>query len=169
MIEQGFVSMRVLADCVSRMTGVPAFEILSKRRMNDINAARQMLMWVAYRLTGRSYPEIGRRLDRDHTTIMHGVKMFEARTSEAEREAIGRQVSALIRARDLVPVNDNRKPPPLIKAQEPKPAQPPELPPHKYILEDREHRRSLERSESQLLAALMREHPEMYRPLSRSG
>jgi chromosomal replication initiator protein len=34
-------------------------------------------MYLAKQLTSRSLPEIGRKFDRDHTTVMHAVRKVE--------------------------------------------------------------------------------------------
>ena len=39
--------------------------------------ARQIAMYLAKQLTSRSLPEIGRKFDRDHTTVMHAVRKVE--------------------------------------------------------------------------------------------
>lgn len=55
--------------------GVSVGDILSPRRFKSITLPRQVAMYLAKKLTGRSLPEIGRRFGgRDHTTIMSGVK-----------------------------------------------------------------------------------------------
>ena len=38
---------------------------------------RQIAMYLAKQLTSRSLPEIGRKFDRDHTTVMHAVRKVE--------------------------------------------------------------------------------------------
>lgn len=49
-------------------------EMTSQRRARAVARPRQVAMYLAKQLTGRSLPEIGRRFgDRDHTTVMHAV------------------------------------------------------------------------------------------------
>jgi hypothetical protein len=38
---------------------------------------RQIAMYLAARLTGRSLPVIGRQFNRDHTTILHSARVIE--------------------------------------------------------------------------------------------
>ncbi len=53
-------------------------DILSPRRARSVARPRQIVMYLAKRLTSKSLPEIGRRIGgRDHTTVMHGVKRIE--------------------------------------------------------------------------------------------
>ena len=53
-------------------------DMIGPKRVRTIARPRQMAMYLAKHLTTRSLPEIGRRFGgRDHTTIMHGVKVIE--------------------------------------------------------------------------------------------
>lgn len=59
---------------------VPIRAITSRLRQPPIARARLALYAALYRTCETSYPELGRLLDRDHTTVLYGVR-------EAEREA----------------------------------------------------------------------------------
>lgn len=53
--------------------------VLSPERSREAVAARQKGLYLAYRLSGKSLPEIGRRFGgRDHTTVLHAVRKLEA-------------------------------------------------------------------------------------------
>lgn len=53
--------------------------VLSSVRTREAVAARQKGLYLAYRLSGKSLPEIGRRFGgRDHTTVLHAVRKLEA-------------------------------------------------------------------------------------------
>ncbi len=53
-------------------------EMMSNRRARAVARPRQMAMYLAKQLTGRSLPEIGRKFGgRDHTTVMHAVRRIE--------------------------------------------------------------------------------------------
>jgi hypothetical protein len=55
-------------------------EMNGPRRTRPLVRYRQIAMWLAKSLTGLSYPEIGRRFGgRDHTTVMHAVRVVSAR------------------------------------------------------------------------------------------
>lgn len=71
-----------------RVTGVSRAEILGKKRHRNIVKARWLAMQRA-RDIGLSYPEIGRVFDRDHTSVMHGVKSVLARQAELTRGPTG--------------------------------------------------------------------------------
>lgn len=49
-------------------------DIRSKSRTSLINQARQIVMYLAQRYTGMSLKEIGMELDREHPTIISGIK-----------------------------------------------------------------------------------------------
>ena len=52
--------------------------MLSLRRSRPLASPRQIAMFLAKKMTTRSLPEIGRRFaNRDHTTVMHGVRRIE--------------------------------------------------------------------------------------------
>ena len=52
-------------------------EMQSARRARTVARPRQIAMYLAKQLTSRSLPEIGRKFDRDHTTVMHAVRKVE--------------------------------------------------------------------------------------------
>lgn len=53
-------------------------DLVSERRTANIVRPRQIVMYLAKQLTLRSYPDIGRVLNRDHTSCLHGVKKIAA-------------------------------------------------------------------------------------------
>ena len=73
-------------------------DIISERRHRVVVLPRQVGMYLAYRLTGRSLPEIGRRFGgRDHTTVMHAIRKVaqmieETATFRADVEELQRQL-----------------------------------------------------------------------------
>lgn len=50
----------------------------SRRDWRGITGPRQVAMYLARTLGGRSYPEIGRWFNRDHTTAMHAYRRISA-------------------------------------------------------------------------------------------
>jgi len=63
---------------VSTYYGVSIIEIDSPRRHASIVLPRQVAMYLAKKLTGLSYPQIGRQLGgRDHSTVISGVRRIE--------------------------------------------------------------------------------------------
>ena len=59
---------------VARATGVTVAELRSRAKHKTLAEARQLAMLLMRDVEGMSLPEIGRMLDRDHTTVMHGIR-----------------------------------------------------------------------------------------------
>ncbi len=58
-------------------------DMASERRSRVVARPRQIAMYLAKQLTPRSLPEIGRKFGgRDHTTVMHAVKVIEQMRQE---------------------------------------------------------------------------------------
>lgn len=62
---------------VSEHFNISIKEMQSCRRARNVARPRQIAMYLAKQLTSRSLPEIGRKFDRDHTTVMHAVRKVE--------------------------------------------------------------------------------------------
>ncbi len=73
-------------------------EMQSSRRARTVARPRQIAMYLAKQLTSRSLPEIGRKFDRDHTTVMHAVRKVEELIMEDV--SLAENVAALRRALD---------------------------------------------------------------------
>lgn len=74
-------SMRgILAD-VSARHGVPVDAIMGRERTQRITRARQEAMALA-RQGGRSLEQIARVFQRDHTTVMDGIRRHEERARQ---------------------------------------------------------------------------------------
>lgn len=86
--EAPVVYRPTIAFCIeltSAAFGVPVAEIVSKGRHRRKVEARQAAMWLAFRLTGKGYAAIGRAFKRDHTTVIHAIRMAnEMRARDAE-------------------------------------------------------------------------------------
>lgn len=85
--ETGFrPSLATIRARVCRATGVSLNAFMSTRRHRQISFARQMFYYWAARATTKSLPEIGRFCGgRDHTTILHGARIYPEK-----RAAMGR-------------------------------------------------------------------------------
>lgn len=63
---------------VSEHFNIRLSDMIGPKRTRTIARPRQIAMYLSKQLTSRSLPEIGRRFGgRDHTTIMHGVRVIE--------------------------------------------------------------------------------------------
>ena len=66
-------------ETVAHHEGVSVETMLSPLRTREAVAARRKALYLAYRMSGKSLPEIGRRFGgRDHTTVLHAVRTMEA-------------------------------------------------------------------------------------------
>jgi chromosomal replication initiation ATPase DnaA len=72
-------SVAAIVREVSDATGIAAADIYGKSRMADIVRARQMVMYIARHNTKMSMQQIGKALNRDHSTVSHGVRAEAAR------------------------------------------------------------------------------------------
>lgn len=55
--------------------------IFSKNRERDVADARQIIMYLSQKLTSLSSTAIGHKLNRSHTTVLHGIKQVEDRVN----------------------------------------------------------------------------------------
>lgn len=60
-----------------RLWNVPTQQLLSASRKRKVVAARQPVMAVLYDLHDMTLADIGAALDRDHTTILHGIRQAD--------------------------------------------------------------------------------------------
>ncbi|RZJ46271.1 MAG: hypothetical protein EON87_05250 [Brevundimonas sp.] len=72
--------VREIVGGVANEHGLSLAEITGERRHRFIAWPRQEAMWRLYQHTSFSLPAIGRLMGgRDHTTVLHGIRAFEAR------------------------------------------------------------------------------------------
>lgn len=72
-----------ISEEVAAATGVPIRSILGRDRDAKTAEARQLVMFLARR-AGLSFPAIGYAMNRDHTTIKHGVEAEQRRRLKCE-------------------------------------------------------------------------------------
>ena len=65
-----------LLDEICRQHHVSREEITGRNRTRSVSLARHDL-WQRLRELGFSYVEIGRLFERNHTTVLHGVRAWE--------------------------------------------------------------------------------------------
>jgi chromosomal replication initiation ATPase DnaA len=85
----GRVSVRRVLELTAAHFGTTVGALTSHSRTQPLVRRRQVAYYVARRLTGRSLPFIGSRMDRDHTTIHWGVCRVQARIDAGDTEAMG--------------------------------------------------------------------------------
>ena len=68
---------RRVIDVVAKYYSLEATDLLGKSRVKDIKDARQIAMYLLNEELGLSTVKVGAEFKKDHTTIMHGVKMVK--------------------------------------------------------------------------------------------
>jgi chromosomal replication initiation ATPase DnaA len=63
--------------------GVAVSDIVSRRRTKDLVLPRHEIMWRIRHETPASLPQIGRLMRRDHTSVYHGIRKYEAYRAKA--------------------------------------------------------------------------------------
>ncbi len=71
------ISVKQLIDRVAKYYNLTAKDLLGTSRVKNIKTARQISMYLMKEELGMSTVEIGRELSKDHTTIMHGIKVVK--------------------------------------------------------------------------------------------
>ncbi len=68
------ITIDAIQKKISEYYKISTRDMTSKRRAREIARPRQVAMYISKELTSRSLPEIGRRFDRDHSTVIHAIK-----------------------------------------------------------------------------------------------
>jgi len=72
-----------VAKAAAELWNVPLDQLLSPSRKAAVVAARQPVMAVLYETLGLCLADIGAELDRDHTTVLYGIRRADpARVAE---------------------------------------------------------------------------------------
>ncbi|MCE7028459.1 helix-turn-helix domain-containing protein [Jiella avicenniae] len=79
-------TMREIMDRIAKACGVTVMDIRSPGRSKRLIIPRQAFYYWAKRLTGNSYPQIGRFCGgRDHSTVLYGVVAYQKKRGEMGR------------------------------------------------------------------------------------
>lgn len=73
-----------MIEAVCKAMKVSNVALFSASRDRWIMRARQVISWVLFK-RGMSYPDIGRRLKRDHSSIINAVRRFETHADDEMR------------------------------------------------------------------------------------
>ena len=76
-VKHKVISSKQLIDKVAKYYNLNSKDLLGKSRVKNIKTARQIAMYLMKEELGLSTVEIGRELSKDHTTIMHGIKVIK--------------------------------------------------------------------------------------------
>jgi hypothetical protein len=71
-------SVKGIAQTVARYYGIPFEDIVSKARTAEMIRPRHVAMYLSRELTPRSFSDIGKVLNKDHSCVMHGVSKLKS-------------------------------------------------------------------------------------------
>lgn len=78
-------TMREIAGLVAAGHGLTIEDLRGRSRVRQIVLSRQEAMALIRINTSHSLPKIGRFFNRDHTTVLHGIRAYRGRVQEARR------------------------------------------------------------------------------------
>ncbi len=77
-VEQ-LLSAEMICDLVSSQFNVSVREMQSRSRKRAVSFPRQIAMYLARKYTDDSLADIGKALHRDHSTVLHAIKVVSSR------------------------------------------------------------------------------------------
>lgn len=84
------ISCKFIMEHIAAYYRVSLLDLVSERRAQRLTWPRHIAMYLAKKLTTRSFPSVGRAFGgRDHTTVLHAIKRIEGeldRSVELRRE-----------------------------------------------------------------------------------
>ena len=83
----GVPTLKEIKRVAAAVCDVRPEDIEADRRSGDALMARQLYCLAAKRFTRKSFPQIGVSIERDHTTVVHGVHRAEERIATDEQWA----------------------------------------------------------------------------------
>ena len=79
--EQKVINFDMIVESTAEFYNLNPDVIFSKSRVRDVADARQIIMYLCQKLTSLSSSAIGHKLNRSHTTVLHGIKTVEDRVN----------------------------------------------------------------------------------------
>jgi chromosomal replication initiator protein len=80
-------SVAAIQEAVASVLGVPREALVSKQRTPRVTRARQLAMFLTRELTPLSLAQIAREFDRDHSTVLHSLKVVAQRNEPGSEVA----------------------------------------------------------------------------------
>lgn len=81
------VNFDMIVENTAEYFGLNPDTIFSKSRLRDIADARQMIMYLCSKHTNLSTPAIGAKLNREHSTVLHGISAVKDRLATSRDTA----------------------------------------------------------------------------------
>ena len=78
---QKVVNFDMIVESTAEFYGINPDSIFSKSRVRNVADARQIVMYLCHKLTSLSSTVIGQKLNRTHTTVLHGITAVEDRVN----------------------------------------------------------------------------------------
>ena len=79
--------VRIVIDAVCDARRVARADVLGRLRNRNIVWPRQEAQYILHKTTSKSFPQIAKEFDRDHTSVIHSVRSVERRMHDAEYRA----------------------------------------------------------------------------------
>jgi chromosomal replication initiator protein len=80
-------SVNAIQEAVSTVLRIPRAELLSSRRTPRVARARQLAMYLTREMTSLSLAQIAREFDRDHSTVLHAIRVVDKRLEPGSETA----------------------------------------------------------------------------------
>ena len=78
---QKVINFDMIVETTADFYNINPDVIFSKSRIRDVADARQIIMYLCHKLTSLSSSAIGQKLNRSHTTVLHGISTVEDRVN----------------------------------------------------------------------------------------
>lgn len=75
------INFDMIVETTAEYFNINPDAIFSKSRVRDVADARQIIMYLAQKLTSLSSNVIGQKLNRSHTTVLHGIQQVDNRVN----------------------------------------------------------------------------------------
>jgi chromosomal replication initiator protein len=96
-VKQKEISIDLIQKVVSDYFSIELKDIKSEKRQKNIVHARQISIWLCRDMTESSYPDIGSKFGKDHSTIIHSFKKVDKMLAESpEMTGITNEIKKLI-------------------------------------------------------------------------
>jgi chromosomal replication initiation ATPase DnaA len=83
-IELNRFAFKCLVDAVCEYCEITPEALLGKNRTREFVKPRHILFYMAYIYTGYSLPQIARKCDRDHTTVLYAYRKITEQRLKSE-------------------------------------------------------------------------------------
>lgn len=78
---QKVINFEMIVETTAEYYNISPDVIFSKNRIRDVADARQIIMYLSHKMTNLSSNAIGQKLNRSHTTVLHGIATVEDRVN----------------------------------------------------------------------------------------